>query len=76
MINSKNSLKNIKFSEESLKNIKFSEELEVLKPNRMWYHYHRLPYLHALILASTYAYKAHVEGGAGKGSTCAFKKRM
>ena len=26
MINSKNSLKNIKFSEESLKNIKFSEE--------------------------------------------------
>ena len=42
MINSKNSvknikfseefLKNIKFSEESLNNIKFSEELEVLKP--------------------------------------------
>ena len=31
MINSKNSLKNIKFSEESLKNIKFSEELEALK---------------------------------------------
>ena len=39
-------------------------------------HYHRLPHLHALILASTCAFKAHVEGGAGKGSTCAFKKRM
>ena len=30
------------------------------------FHYHRLPHLHALILASTCAFKAHVEGALVK----------